>query len=79
MDELYEFYNKGFGWVCRQCERDAGSAAAVKEHLPRFMREGEAETKRPELANRSMAKWADAAQTTLFCPRCGVTELLSKS
>lgn len=79
MDELADFYNDGFGWVCRPCSKEASLAHPEPHLLPRFMREGEAESKSPELANRSLAKWADAAQTTLMCPRCGITELLSKS
>jgi hypothetical protein len=43
------------------------------------MREGEAESKSPRLSNPALAKWEDASQRTLFCPRCGVSELVEKS
>lgn len=72
MVELNNFYNDGFGWVCRACERDLETGE--KQTHARFYREGEAEAKQPRLANPAMARWLDAARTTLTCPRCGVTE-----
>ncbi len=42
------------------------------------MREGEAESKQPKLSNLALAKWADAAQRILSCPRCGTSELADK-
>ena len=76
MIELNDFYNDGFGWVCRHCDRDLKSPS---EAHSRLLREGEAESKSPELSNRALAKWADAAQRTLVCPRCGITELVDIS
>jgi len=73
MFELNDFYNDGFGWICRHCERELGGETGHQERS-RLMTEGEAESKSPELSNRALAKWADAAQTTLVCPRCGITE-----
>ena len=78
--ELNDFYNEGFGWICKHCERELEkqtNAAAPKKHS-RLMREGEAECKQPELSNAALAKWADAAERTLMCPRCGITELADK-
>lgn len=74
MIELNDFYNDGFGWVCRHCERD-GAALTPEKGCSRFMTEGEAESARPEMSNKALAKWADAARRTLVCPRCGVSEL----
>ena len=76
MVELDNFYNDGFGWICRACEREL-KVAEEAEHS-RFFREGEAEAKRPRLANPALAKWLDPARTTLTCPRCGVTERAEK-
>ena len=77
MVELNDFYNLGFGWVCRQCEiefrRESDSSSPS-----RLMTEGEAESKQPVFSNREIAKWADAAQTILVCPGCGITEEVSK-
>ncbi|MGD9562740.1 MAG: hypothetical protein AB7F88_12190 [Pyrinomonadaceae bacterium] len=75
MIELNNFYNNGFGWICRHCERELRPANLCRNGHSRFMTEGEAEAKQPKLANRALAKWADAAQRTLVCPRCGITEL----
>jgi hypothetical protein len=75
MTELNDFYNDGFGWICKHCERElkAEKKDAPEEHS-RLMREGEAESKQPRFSNQALAKWADAAQRTLICPRCGITE-----
>ena len=77
MLQLNDFYNEGFGWICRQCEREL--EAAPENETPRLLREGEAETKHPQLSNHALAKWADPAQTILVCPRCGITENVEKS
>jgi hypothetical protein len=76
--ELNDFYNHGFGWICRHCERELAPPAAGANALPRFMREGEAESKQPALASAALARWADKAHTTLICPRCGITESVEK-
>ena len=75
MTELRDFYNDGFGWVCRQCEREM-SASPDDGQGSRIMREGEGETR---LSSRAMAKWADMLHTTLMCPRCGITEKVDKT
>jgi hypothetical protein len=77
--ELNDFYNDGFGWICRHCERElAPQNNAPSEKTSRLMHEGEAESKNPRLSNSALAKWADAAQRILTCPRCGITELADK-
>ncbi len=77
--ELNDFYNDGFGWICRHCERElkAEHTHSTRKHS-RLMREGEAESKNPKLSNQAMAKWLDPARRTLICPRCGITELADK-
>jgi len=70
----YNFYNEGFGWFCKQCEQELASGSLSERS--RLMTEGEAESKTPDLSNRALAKWADAAQTTLICPHCGITEVI---
>jgi hypothetical protein len=77
--ELNDFYNAGFGWICRHCERElAEKANASDSKQSRLMREGEAESKQPALSSVALAKWAYNAHTTLICPRCGITELADK-
>ena len=76
MVKLNDFFNDGFGWKCRHCHREFDASEAGHS---RFFLEGEAESKRPEMANSALAKWVDAAQTTLTCPRCGITELVDKA
>lgn len=77
--ELNDFYNVGFGWICKHCERELAPQDVVSsEKTSRLLREGEAESKNPRLSNSALAKWADAAQRTLTCPRCGITELADK-
>jgi hypothetical protein len=71
--ELKDFYNDGFGWICRHCESELKETDS-KENHSRLLREGEAESKTPEFSNRAMAKWLDPSQRVLVCPRCGITE-----
>jgi hypothetical protein len=77
--ELNDFRNDGYGWVCRHCDRELNAASAVNGGLPRFMREGEAESKQPLLANPALARWTDKTQSVLMCPRCGITEPVNRS
>jgi hypothetical protein len=76
--ELNDFYNGGFGWICKHCERELKPEVSTQPAQSRLMREGEAESKQPAFSNQAMAKWADAAQRTLICPRCGISELADK-
>ena len=76
MQELKNFHNDGFGWLCRACEREIKAPAEDARHS-RLLREGESESKSPRLANFALAKWADASRTTLVCPRCGITEKIA--
>jgi len=77
--ELNDFYNDGFGWICKHCEREMEKQTDVScQKQSRLMREGEAESKQPKLSNIALAKWADMAQRTLVCPHCGITELADK-
>ena len=76
---MNDFYNDGFGWICKPCERElkqqTDDSAATKSRL---MSEGEAESKQPKLSSLALAKWADKTNQTLMCPRCGITEPVNK-
>jgi hypothetical protein len=74
MTESVKFYNDGFGWVCRACERAPESRPTGSATHSRLLREGEAESKNPRLSSSALAKWADKSRTTLVCPRCGITQ-----
>jgi hypothetical protein len=79
MIKLNDFYNDGFGWICKACERELKEGDdASAEKFSRLLREGEAESKQPRFSNLALARWVDKAQRTLMCPRCGVTELADK-
>ncbi|HEY8559506.1 MAG TPA: hypothetical protein VIL74_03815 [Pyrinomonadaceae bacterium] len=73
MNELNNFYNAGFGWVCRACERESGTSNEPSNRS-RLLREGEAESKNPRLSSSALAKWTDQTRTTLVCPLCGIAE-----
>jgi len=79
MTELNDFYNNGFGWICRAWERDLGTEHLSAGKHPRVFREGEAESRSPALANQALAKWTDKTRRFLTCPRCGLTEPVEKS
>ena len=73
--EYNDFYNDGFGFVCKHCEGELREKQSSHTHRhARYMREGEAESKQPKLSNSALAKWLDKAQTTLICLNCGITE-----
>jgi len=77
--ELNDFYNAGFGWICKACEREFKQLDDSSENkTSRLMREGEAESRQPCFSNHALAKWSDEAHRTLTCPRCGITELIDK-
>ena len=78
MTELNDFYNDGFGWICKPCEREL-TTVRDSSGLSRAFREGEAESKTPILANAGLAKWMDNTRQVLMCPRCGITEPVDKS
>jgi hypothetical protein len=77
MIQLNDFYNEGFGWICRQCDRELQSENTMSHS--RLLLEGEAESKRPEMSTQALAKWADPAQSILVCPRCGISEPVERS
>ena len=77
--ELSAFYNDGFGWICKLCERELEPPAKKSgENISRLMSEGEAESKQPRLSNIALAQWTDKTNRTLMCPRCGITEPIDK-
>jgi hypothetical protein len=77
MAELNDFYNYGFGWICRHC--DPPAETNTDAGVGRFFLEGETESKSPELSSRALAKWLDPAHQILTCPLCGVTELADRT
>ena len=79
MTDLTHFYNDGTGWICKRCERDLAVEKEVDSAHARFFREGEAESRFPQLANPARAKWMDQIAEILVCPRCGVTEHVNKA
>ncbi len=77
--EINDFYNDGFGWVCRHCERELKAEKDVAgEEKSRLMTEGEAESKQPKFSSLALAKWTDKTNRTLMCPRCGIVEAIDK-
>lgn len=73
--DLENFYNKGFGWICKNCEPKFEDKKNVRSRL---MTEGEAESKNPVFSNKAMARWADSEQKILICPNCEITESISE-
>ena len=78
--EAANFYNAGFGWICRRCEKQLSEQINDSRQLnSRLMHEGEAENKKPQFSTRALAKWADESQRILTCPHCGVTDFAGES
>lgn len=77
--ELNDFYNDGFGWICKSCERELKEQEKDSDaKISRLMSEGEAESKQPKLSVLALAKWTDVTNRTLMCPRCGISEPVDK-
>jgi len=79
MIDLDSFYNAGFGWICRQCERELTPSGKNDGDLSRAFREGEAESKNPHMSSEALAKWTDKTRRFLTCPRCGITEAVERN
>jgi hypothetical protein len=77
--EIEHFINPGYGWMCKHCLPEDEARGAKEEGRARFFTEGEAETKEPALSTPALARWRDAARRTLYCPRCGVEEMVYKA
>jgi hypothetical protein len=78
--ETDHFVNAGFGWVCKHCSPEAESHSGARAaERARFFTEGEAEDKEPVLSTPTLARWRDATRRSLFCPRCGIEETISKA
>jgi hypothetical protein len=77
--EIDHFINEGFGWVCKHCS--ANQEARADEHgaRARFFTEGEAEEKEMRLSTTALARWTSPAHRALFCPRCGIEEVVDKA
>ena len=69
--ELNNFYNRGFGWICKNCECvRADQPVKTPVNRSRILTEGESEDKSPHLTTSSLAKWADDSRNRLVCPVC---------
>jgi len=80
MKELNDFFNDGFGWICRHCDKELKRESKPTDAgPPRIFTEGEAESKDPRMSSPALAKWADPAHRYLICPRCGIRELADKA
>jgi hypothetical protein len=79
MLEIDHFINPGYGWMCKHCAGETEAADIEGGARARFYTEGEAETKEPALSTPALARWRDAGHQTLYCPRCGIEEMLSKA
>jgi hypothetical protein len=77
--EIEHFINLGYGWMCKHCAAEDEARGVEGEGRARFFTEGEAESKEPALSTPALARWRDQARTTLYCPRCGVEEVMSKA
>lgn len=77
--EIEHFINPGYGWLCKRCLSEMETRASQAVGRARFFTEGEAEDKEPKLSTFALARWRDAARTTLFCPRCGIEEMVDKA
>lgn len=76
--EIEHFINQGYGWLCKNCHEEVETRDGPVEGRARFFSEGEAEDKEPRLSSQALASWRDASRQVLFCPSCGIEELVNK-
>jgi hypothetical protein len=75
--ETEHFINTGYGWTCKRCAgREDAARGGLEGARARFLREGEAEERDPQLSTPALARWRDETRQTLVCPRCGIEEAL---
>ena len=72
---LKNFYNEGFGWICRRCGQDSEN----RKETSRLMTEGEDESRNSELSSKGLAKWLDEGRKILICPVCKTKESAGKA
>ncbi|MGB9180325.1 MAG: hypothetical protein WCB68_13920 [Pyrinomonadaceae bacterium] len=78
--ETDHFINYGYGWLCKHCLAETEERAELNNsRRARFLSEGEAEEKEPALSTEALARWRDASRRALFCPRCGIEEMIDKA
>jgi hypothetical protein len=63
MIETEKFFNAGYGWICKRCEK----------------RKNNEKTQESTIAKSAQVKWLDPSRRNLYCPRCGVTEEIDKA
>ena len=56
--ELNDFYNDGFGWICKHCERELKSQNKVFDQThSRLMREGMTEVMKDDVDDDNARCW----------------------
>jgi hypothetical protein len=74
---MEHFRNTGYGWTCKRCSEAQARAAPVGSRA-RFFSEGEAEERDLKLSTPALARWRDETRQALYCPRCGVEEIVDR-
>lgn len=77
--EIEHFINPGYGWLCKHCCSEVETRVGSDEGRARFFTEGEAEDKEPRFSTQALARWRDASRQSLFCPGCGIEEVVNKA
>ena len=75
MTELQHFFHAGDVWICKRCDEKMREIK-TSLRLPRYYREGEAESKETALS-APIAIWADDSHRELHCSHCGISEIRS--
>lgn len=77
--EIEHFINQGYGWLCKRCHNEVETRVGLDEGRARFFSEGESEDKEPRFSTHALARWRDGSRKTLYCPDCGIEEVVNKS
>jgi len=75
VQETDYFVDFGYGWFCKRCAAQA-DAKTNSSHGTAGPAHDESEHKQEHFG---IARWTNAARQSLFCPNCGLEELISKT
>jgi hypothetical protein len=78
MRETDHFFDLGYGWLCKHCTAEC---AETKQNWFDRSRADFPEAKddrEKAVSQLRLARWTDASRQALYCPHCGLEELVSK-
>jgi rubredoxin len=76
MHQTTHFFDLGYGWLCKHCSAADAERSNQPQRARSFFSHNEPEKKEPRPLGPPLASWTDSDRNALFCPRCGIAEML---